>query len=91
MKVSNMTSDNGNKIANQFIIYTPEATYFQSYESIIVKTSFDGDQRTVELDETYWNYSRTTNKYRNMFLGDTTKEVQAKIDSGEYTLTDLNN
>ena len=86
-----MTSDNGNKIANQFIIYTPEATYFQSYESIIVKTSFDGDQRTVELDETYWNYSRTTNKYRNMFLGDTTKEVQAKIDSGEYTLTDLNN
>lgn len=86
-----MTSDNGNKIANQFIINTPEATYFQSYESIIVKTSFNGDKRTVELDQTYWDYSRTTSKYRNMFLGETTKETQAKIDSGEYTLTDLNN
>ena len=85
-----MTSDNGNKIANQFIIYTPEATYFQSYDSIIVKTSFDGDQRSIELDEYYWNYSRTTSKYRNMFLGETTKETQAKIDSGEYILTDLN-
>ena len=36
MKVQNMTSNNGNKIANQFIIYDDDIWYFQSYKSIIV-------------------------------------------------------
>ena len=35
-------------------------------------------------------YSKTTSKYRNMFLGETTKETQKKINSGEYILTNLN-
>lgn len=34
-KVNNMTSTNGNRIANQFIIETPEGISFQSYNSII--------------------------------------------------------
>ena len=42
------------------------------------------------LDKTYWNYSVTTGKYRNQFLGETKKETEAKIKSGEYILTDLN-
>ena len=75
---------------NHFTIYSPEATFFQSYDSIIVKTGFVDYVRKVWLDINTWNYSRTTSKYRNMFLGETTKETQAKIDSGEYTLTDLN-
>ena len=80
---------------NQFIIENGSGLYFQSYESIIVKKTYclgnDMDLRDkVELDKTYWNYSKTTSKYRNKFLGETTKETQTKIDSGEYTLTDLN-
>ena len=31
MKVANMTSNKGNKIANQFVIDTDEGIYFQSY------------------------------------------------------------
>jgi hypothetical protein len=87
MRVQNMTSNKGNSIANQFII-TDEgiATYFQSYDSIIVKRT-DGK---VYLDETYWDYSKTTGKYRNMFLHETKQETQKKIDNGTYILTNLN-
>ena len=90
MKIQNMTSNKGNKVANQFIIFDCDATYFQSYKSIIVKTCFEDNKRKVYLDETYWDYSKTTSKYRNEFLGETTKETQAKIKSGEYELVDLN-
>ena len=80
---------------NQFIIENGSGLYFQSYKSIIVKKTYclgnNMDLRDkVELDQKYWNYSRTTSKYRNQFLGETTKETQAKINSGEYVLTDLN-
>ncbi len=85
-----MISSNGNKVANQFIIYDSEYTAFQSYDSIIVKTCFVDGVRQVYLDTDTWDYSKTTAKYRNQFLGETTKETKAKIDSGEYILTDLN-
>ena len=90
MKVQNMTSRNGNKVANQFIIFDGDFTAFQSYDSIIVKIEFIDGTRRVQLDEYYWNYSVTTSKYRNLFLGETTKETQAKINNGTYTLTNLN-
>ena len=86
MNVSNITNNNGNKVPNQFVISDNGANYFQSYESIIVKRS----NGKIELDSYYWNYSKTTSKYRNIFLGETTKETQKKIDSGEYLLTNLN-
>ena len=35
VKVYNMKSPNGNKVANQFEIYTSKGKYFQSYNSII--------------------------------------------------------
>jgi hypothetical protein len=90
MKINNMTTSRGNKIANQFIIYTPEATYFQSYQSIIIKTTFEDGQRVVYLDEYYWNYSNTTSKYRNLFLGENSKIIENKIKKGIYKLTNLN-
>ncbi len=66
--------------------------WFQSYESIIVKLTYVSafDLKMVELDCNAWDYSVTTGRYRNQFLGETKKETQAKIDSGEYILTDLN-
>ena len=90
MKIQNMTSSNGNKVANQFIIFDAEFTAFQSYDSIICKTTFEAGERVVYLDGRTWNYSKTTSKYRAQFLGESTKETQAKIDSGEYRLVDLN-
>ena len=94
------SSRSNNDIPNQFII-TEEGRgalgnfrmkeTFQSYTSIIATiTYWNGELRKVELDEKYWNYSRTTNKYRNEFLGETTKETEAKIKSGEYKLANLN-
>ena len=96
MKVENITSNNGNKIKNQFIITDDVGNkYFQSYNSIIVKEIFhkweDNTQTSgIFLDQKYWNYSNTTGKYRNIFLGETITETKKKIKSGEYILTDLN-
>jgi len=95
MKVSSMAN-------NQFLIHGIETYYvngepqeraftvFQSYSTIIAKTYHTCGKRIVELDKNNWDYSKTTSKYRNRFLGETKKETQRKIDSGIYILTDLN-
>ena len=99
MTVENMTSSRGNKIANQFIItdnqldgdFMWHVVVFQSYNSVIAKRLTNGMAgTTTQLDRNKWDYSVTTGKYRNQFLGETKKETQAKIDSGEYQLVDLN-
>lgn len=85
-----MTSSNGNKVANQFIIENKTNKVFQSYNSIIAIIELGAKKPTVYLDEKYWDYSTTTGKYRNLFLGETKKETEKKIASGEYILTNLN-
>jgi hypothetical protein len=85
-----MSNGNGGTVKNQFIIFDPEFTLFQSYDSVIVKTCFENGDRKVYLDEKYWDYSQTTGKYRNLFLGETKKETEKKIKSGEYILINLN-
>jgi hypothetical protein len=90
MKVTNFTNDKGNKVPNQFIINDSEYTAFQSYNSIIVKTTFEDGKRVIYLDSYYYNYSKTTAKYRNQFLGCTSKEIEKGIKEGKYILTDLN-
>lgn len=74
-------------VKNQFIIENNGRTYFQSYDSIIAVINTSGK---VEIDSNYWDYSVTTGKYRNLFLGENKAETQKKIDSGEYVLTNLN-
>lgn len=44
----------------------------------------------IQLDSQYWDYSKTTGKYRNLFLGEDKKATERKIASGEYELTNLN-
>ena len=90
MKVENMTSNNGNKIANQFIIYDNDnnCTYFQSYDSIIIQKI--ENECFIYLDEKYWNYSKTTSKYRNKFLNLTTKEIENAIKDNTILLINLN-
>ena len=85
-KVEKMRSSNGNADANQFLITSGSKTVFQSYGSVICVK----EGRNVILDSRYWDYSQTTGKYRNQFLGETKADTQKKIDSGVYTLANLN-
>jgi hypothetical protein len=98
MKVSNMTSAKGNKIPNQFIIEDEghgsrgnfiKRQVFQSYQTVIAIKTIWQDETRIELDNN-WDYSKTTGKYRNQFLGETKKETEHKIKNGIYIVTDLN-
>ena len=87
-KVRQMTSNSSGKpVANQFIIYASDGNYFQSYNSVI---AFRDNNGKITLDSYYWDYSRTTGKYRNQFLGEGIADTRSKIESGEYELADLN-
>lgn len=86
-QVENFVSNSGNAVENQFKIYFNGGVLFKSYSSNIAVKMHDG---RVFLDEKKWDYSKTTGKYRNLFLRETKKETEAKIDSGRYILTDLN-
>ena len=98
MKVEQFEGRNG-AVKNQFILRTESGVYFQSYDSIIAfipknhprqVSSATPPEWRIKLDKNTWDYSTTTGKYRNQFLNETKKETQAKIESGEYILTDLN-
>ena len=67
MRIRNITSAHGNKIANQFIIEDGNKVYFQSYNSMIA--CIDYNTKTITIGEDY-NYSVTTGKYRNKFFDD---------------------
>jgi exopolysaccharide biosynthesis protein len=88
IKVLNMMSSQGNKIPNQFVIATPEGSYFQSYNSVIAFINNDGQ---VFLDRNKWDYSTTTGKYRNIFLGENKRLTEKRINNNNYVLIDLNN
>ena len=74
---------------NNLIIWTEDGSYLQSYNSIIAFKPF-GEKHKTFLDQNYWEYSATTGRHRNHFLGEAISETRAKIDSGEYLLADLN-
>ena len=85
MKIQNMTSNNtGKAIANQFQINTSKYVAFQSYDSMIAAIVHKTGKTAI--DSNYWDYSVTTGKYRNQFLGENKAATQKKIASGEYIL-----
>lgn len=61
--VTQLINDNGNPAANQFVIRTKKATYFQSYRSVVCK--LDGINIVLSTD---WEYSKTTMKHLYIFL-----------------------
>ena len=69
-------------VKNQFVISDNGNTYFQSYNSIIVKRDINNK---ITLGNN-WNYSKTTERYRNLFLNETTKETEKKIADGIYKI-----
>ena len=88
MKVSNMYSNNGNQVPNQFIIDNGNKTIFQSYKTIVAVK----ENGEVTLDSNALEYSNTTLKYLKQFLNtnESKKSLQAKIESGFYNTSDLN-
>lgn len=97
MRVANIVSERtGRGIANQFVIRDNErnSVYFQSYESVIALVN----NGCLFLDKDKWNYSRTTAKYRNMFVREyfssdyASKEgIKEGIKEGKIIMTELNN
>ena len=85
----------GRPVVNQFIIKQIdgeiERTIFQSYKSIVAMKVDNGDTYQIYLDNDTWDYSSTTGRYRNVFLGEDIDETRKKIKSGEYKLVDLLN
>ena len=71
---------------NQYVIEHNGVTYFQSYDVIVAKKS----RGKIILDKDYYEYSRTTIKYRNMFLGLLSVSVKEAIRDGKITLGKLN-
>lgn len=64
MKIKNMISARGNKIANQFVLeYGLNCTAFQSYETLIAVYIHDTDTMYIDGER----YSNTTSKYLNLF------------------------
>lgn len=86
--IQQLINDNGNPAANQFIIKTKKATYFQSYDSVVCK--LDGVNIVLS---TNWDYSNTTRKHLYMFMRQngyynlsSAKEVRKAISEGRVTL-----
>ena len=101
MEIKNMKSGNrldARSVPNQFIIterggwlgnFIRRET-FQSYATTIAVRTFWMDETETKLDKRWWKSDSELGKYRNMFLGETTRETEKKIKSGEYKLADLN-
>ena len=93
-KVENMKNRVGKPVVNQFVINKIEGvierTIFQSYKSTVAMKVDNGDTYQIYLDNYTWDYSSTTGRYRNVFLGEDIHETRRKIKSGEYLLVDLN-
>lgn len=92
-KVDNITSDNGNIIANQFIIkFTDDngnnVEVFQSYKTVIAQ-KVNG---ILTLDTSALEYSRTTLKYLKIFLNTSKSKADLYkwIESENINVADLN-
>lgn len=87
-KVRQFILEGGKTVKNQFILETDDGRYFQSYESVIAFIPNNGDK--IQLDENYWDYSKTTAKYRNNFLNMDTDTIKKKLNNGEILFAKLN-
>lgn len=87
VKVTPLLTAGGNSAANQFeLAINSKGIFFQSYDVIVAGKTPEG----IVLDEYYWDYSRTTARYRNQFLRMDTKQIKKGIESGSIKLKNLN-
>lgn len=81
-----LRTSKGNTPRNQHIEYRKNGVLFVSYGSYIAFKHHNGK---IFLDSYYWDYSATTGKYRNQFLGENIAETRKNINNGIYKLCDL--
>lgn len=86
VKVTRMTGRTGRPVKNQYVIDTNRGSIFQSYATLVAFR--EHVTHHVTLDRCYWDYSRTTLKYMNKFLGESTQTIRDKIRSGAYTVVE---
>lgn len=79
MKIENMTSAKGNRIANQFKLYYNNFVAFQSYNTLI--SVYDCKNDTMYTDKDF--YSNTTSKYRNSFNDEFSPLAIIQVDNEE--------
>ena len=73
---------------NNYAITIGMWSYFISYgKNIAIENRTRGK---IIMDKIYWDYSKTTNKYRNLFLNLSDTQVKEMVKSGEIELRDLN-
>jgi len=89
-KVTNMLSNTGNPVPNQFVIMQGDVSTFQSYDSTIAIIDGNSYPRKITLDPDYYDYSATTMKYLSRFLGHGIAETRSNIKSGVYKTRSLN-
>ena len=89
--VSQLINDKGNAAANQFVIKTDKATYFQSYNSVVCKL----DGMNIVLSSN-WDYSNTTRKHLYIFLRQngyyslsSAKDIRKAIEKGIVILKNV--
>lgn len=86
--VRQLINNNGNPAANQFVISTKKARYFQSYGSVVCKL----DGINIVLSDN-WDYSNTTRKHLYIFLRDngyynfsSAKDIRKAIEKKQIVL-----
>ena len=89
--VTQLINDKGNAAANQFVIKTKKATYFQSYDSVVCKL----DGMNIVLSGN-WDYSNTTRKHLYIFLRQngyynlsSAKDIRKAIEKGTVILKEV--
>jgi hypothetical protein len=82
-KIRQMITPKGYYTPNQKVVTFPGTSIriFISYESIIV---IEKDDKVYLGPD--WNYSRTTDRYRNIFLDENKVETEEKLNNGTYIL-----
>ena len=86
-----MLTSSGKPAKDQHVItYDDGSTAFESYGTIIAHRPVNYPSQPIRLDKWKWNYSVTTARYRNRFLGEATADTRKRIKTGQYVLVDLN-
>lgn len=67
---------------NQIVVYNNGVETFFSYDTPICSRDIDS---IITLHPS-WNCSKTTSKYRSIFLGESTAETTARLAAGIHTL-----
>jgi len=85
MKIYNLKTKGNYDSVNNIVVIHDGVEYFFSYQTLICIR----DGSDVILD-TNWDYSKTTNYYRNKFLRESKEQTKEKIKKSIYKVQNLN-